>query len=50
MPEMAWVVRLVDSPAWDVVDGWIYVSLSHWGMFRTSAKNLIKLENAFHVE
>ena len=35
---------------WDVVDDWIYVSLSHWGMFRISAKNLIKLENKFHVE
>jgi hypothetical protein len=34
--------------SWDIVDDWLYVSLSHWGMFRISAKNLIKLENGYH--
>jgi len=38
------------KPVWDVVDGVLYASISHWGMFPVSSRNLIKLENMFHMK
>lgn len=30
---MAWVVLPVPKPVWEIVDGQVYLSISHWGMF-----------------